>query len=405
MKFSDRVREEKNIPAASPSRDTAGLRFCLLGGFLGAGKTSFLRAFAAWLGEAGFKVGLVANDQAGGLVDALRMQSPNKNDNQTVAEVTGGCFCCRADDLVARLKEMAVEAKPDVIVAEPVGSCTDLVATVLRPLEQHYGMGFSFAPYVVLVDAKRLAGRYGISKKTGAASVFHSDVEYIFDKQLEEADVLVLNKIDLLTKKERHALQEKLGKNYPQKPVFEISVKQSEGLETVFTLMLRAVRTEGGSMVVDYERYAMGEAMLGWMNAELSVHAISETVDGNALLLNLAREIQRDLQLLQVPIAHLKLSLEECKVERKGGAWNLVTGGDAGVVQIASNGERAALSQVLPNSILLGKMLVNVRAEGSANAIRSVVQERISNLKGARAVWREEAAFQPGRPVPVHRIA
>jgi signal recognition particle GTPase len=48
------------------SPDTARLRFCLLGGFLGAGKTSLLREFAKWLDERGLRVGLVANDQAGG---------------------------------------------------------------------------------------------------------------------------------------------------------------------------------------------------------------------------------------------------------------------------------------------------------------------------------------------------
>ncbi len=407
MKNSARVHKAKFHPAVSPSRETAGLRFCLLGGFLGAGKTSFLRAYAAWLGEAGLKVGLVANDQAGGLVDALRLQPTNAAAaaNLTVAEVTGGCFCCKADDLVERLKEMAAAARPDVIVAEPVGSCTDLVATVIRPLEQHYGMGFSFAPYVVLVDAKRLADRYGVLKMPARASVFNADVEYIYDKQLEEAEVLVLNKMDLLTKPQRKALLERVAEIHPRKPVLEISVKTGAGLEAVFNLMLRAVRTNGASMEVDYERYAVGEAMLGWMNAELSIHAIAEQVDGNALLVTLAREIESELRAANIPIAHLKLSLEERKAERKAGQWSLAVSGNAGVVQIASNGEKAALSQSLPTPILLGTMLVNVRAEGSAAVIRGVVQERIGNLKGARAIWREEAAFQPGRPVPVHRIA
>ena len=45
-------------------------------------------------------------------------------------EVAGGCFCCRFPDLLAAIRELQATAAPEFILAEPVGSCTDLAATV-----------------------------------------------------------------------------------------------------------------------------------------------------------------------------------------------------------------------------------------------------------------------------------
>jgi G3E family GTPase len=245
MKSSVSLKSLSKQPTVPSPAVTAGLRFCLLGGFLGAGKTSFLRAYADWLGKRGLKVGLVANDQAGGLVDGQRFQT---SASAAVAEVTVGCFCCKADALVNTLKTMASAERPDVILAEPVGSCADLVATVVRPLQRVYGLGFSMPPYVALVDGRRLCG----AKITTAGVVFHADVDYIFWKQLEEADVIVVNKVDLLTKAEREKSLELLRERLPGKALMAVSVMTGEGLEPVFTLMQRAERTDG--LTVEMEK-------------------------------------------------------------------------------------------------------------------------------------------------------
>src|SRR5437867_8418141 len=82
----------------------------------------------------------------------------------------------------------------DVFIAEPVGSCTDLVATVTYPLRRIYGDNFFIASLSVLVDPIRAARIFGLE----AGSKFSDKVLYIYRKQLEEADLIVVNKIDLL---------------------------------------------------------------------------------------------------------------------------------------------------------------------------------------------------------------
>ena len=82
-----------------------------------------------------------------------------------------------------------------MFLAEPVGSCTDLRATVQYPLRRIYGDNYRVAPLSVLVDPIRAARMLGLESGQG----FSPKVHYIYDKQLEEADVIVINKTDLLS--------------------------------------------------------------------------------------------------------------------------------------------------------------------------------------------------------------
>ena len=129
----------------------AKARYVMVGGFLGAGKTTSILRLADWLTARGLRVGLVTNDQGGGLVDTALAAAHR----MPVEEIVGGCFCCRFTSLVEAAESLVRETAPDVLIAEPVGSCTDLVATVTLPLEQIYGDRFTVAPMSVVVDPLR----------------------------------------------------------------------------------------------------------------------------------------------------------------------------------------------------------------------------------------------------------
>src|SRR5438067_5031172 len=122
------------------------LRFIMVGGFLGAGKTTAMARLARFYMGRGQRVGLVTNDQAQDLVDTHLL----REQGFLVAEVAGACFCCKFNELLDKVGELEGRERPDVILAEPVGSCTDLVATVVQPLKDLYGARFSIAPYCVL---------------------------------------------------------------------------------------------------------------------------------------------------------------------------------------------------------------------------------------------------------------
>src|SRR5687768_9214468 len=118
-------------------------RVVILGGYLGAGKTTTLLRLARRLGSSGRKVGIITNDQGHDLVDTVIYRASGFE----TKDVRGGCFCCRLDDFIEQAQALEVDHQPDFLLAEPVGSCTDLVATVLRPLEHDARFRFTLAPF------------------------------------------------------------------------------------------------------------------------------------------------------------------------------------------------------------------------------------------------------------------
>src|ERR1700676_4487841 len=166
------------------------IRFIMVGGFLGAGKTTTIGRLARHYMNEGKRVGIVTNDQAQDLVDTHSL----REQGFPVEEVAGACFCCKFDDLLNKVGSLETSQHPDVILAEPVGSCTDLVATVVQPLKDLYGARFSVAPYPVLFKPS-----HGLKiLRNESAGGLSPKAAYIFKKQLEEADAILVNRIDEL---------------------------------------------------------------------------------------------------------------------------------------------------------------------------------------------------------------
>ena len=234
-------------------------RYVMIGGFLGAGKTTAVDRLARMLADRGLVVGLITNDQSTGLVDTALLRSHGFE----VEEIAGRCFCCRFDSLQEAAGRLSAATRPDVFLAEPVGSCTDLVATVSYPLRRIYGDRFVVAPLSVVVDPKRAARILGLVQGRS----FSDKVVYVYRKQLEEADLIVVNKCDAIEPKLQESLVAALCIEFPRAEVVCASAKEGDGLEP---WLQRLLSTEGAfapTMTVDYDTYAEGEARLGWLNA------------------------------------------------------------------------------------------------------------------------------------------
>src|SRR6185436_3136688 len=176
---------------------------------------------------------------------------------------------------------------PDVFIAEPVGSCTDLVATVTYPLRRMYGNNFSIAPLSVLVDPVRAMRVLGLEQ----GGKFSEKVLYIYRKQLEEADLIVINKSDLLDAARLKVLHEALEKEFPKAEALEVSARTGAGLDAWFDCVAASDQAGGDAMQVDYEVYAEGEALLGWLNCTVQLSA-QKAFDGNVVLQQLASDLQ-----------------------------------------------------------------------------------------------------------------
>src|ERR1044071_1087120 len=182
-------------------------RYIMIGGFLGAGKTTAVGKLARKLTDEGLRVGLITNDQGRNLVDTTMLRSQGF----ATEEIPGGCFCCRFNSLVDAAQKLTASTRPDVFIAEPVGSCTDLAATVTYPLRRMYQDNFTVAPISVLVDPVRAQRVFGLAE----GGSFSEKVLYIYQKQIEEADIVVISKSDLLDAAPLKALRQAIISKYP----------------------------------------------------------------------------------------------------------------------------------------------------------------------------------------------
>ncbi len=363
-------------------------RYVMIGGFLGAGKTTAIDHFARDLTERGLRVGLITNDQSAGLVDTALLRSHGF----AVEEIAGGCFCCRFDSLQEAADQLSRQARPEVFLAEPVGSCTDLRATVSYPLRRIYGERFRIAPLSVLIDPSRAARILGLTEGRS----FSPKVIYVYRKQLEEADFIVVNKCDELTDELRDKLVHELNEQFPRAAVFCVSAKNGTGLAPWFERVLEKEGEVRPTMELDYDLYAEGEAQLGWLNATLDVSA-EEPFDGNALLLRLAEGLRTSIAGDGGEIAHLKMTLDS------GGPI-----GQLSVVSVVSNDSEPDLRESILDQVPGGSLILNLRAEMPPETLSVLVTDALAAENrlgyGVTLTRVHEEQLRPARPTPTHRI-
>lgn len=359
--------------------------YLMVGGFLGAGKTTALVRAGEYLQSRGLRVGLIMNDQSNALVDTAIARSRNL----PVEEIAGGCFCCRFNSLVDAAARLERDAAPDVLLAEPVGSCTDLAATVTLPLRHLYGDRYGVAPLSVLVDPDRALRVLGIE----AGRSFSPKVQYVYRKQLEEAEVLAINKIDAVDPARISTLRDALRRDYPAARLVELSARTGDGLAAWIDGLMDH---EGAGHVldIDYDDYAEGEALLGWLNCTASVDG--QGADGDQLIAAVAARIHRDLASEGAEIAHLKLTL----TPREGGG--------IAVVNAVTTDRGPEMAFRLDGPVDRAEITVNLRAEVDPARLERAVRDAVeaeSRALGAAIRITHLEQFRPSRPVPTHRFA
>ena len=376
-----------NTPDAGP-RTTNKAHYIMIGGFLGAGKTTSAVRLAQHLTDQGLKVGLITNDQGSELVDTAMLRSRGF----ATEEIPGGCFCCRFNSLVDAAHKLTVSTRPDMFIAEPVGSCTDLVATVGYPLRRIYGDNFSIAPLSVLVDPIRALRVFGLE----SGGQLSEKVLYIYRKQLEEADIIAVNKRDLLDATRQRTLRDKLTLEFPRAEIVEVSARQGAGLDAWFNRVTAAEQIARAAMEVDYALYAEGEALLGWLNCTAQLED-RRPFDANAVLKRLASRIQAHLQREGAELAHLKMTFSS--EESLGGI---------AVINLVRNDYVPEVSLALEEPVHSGELVVNLRAEAEPEVLRDCVRSAVSGLAehfgGLDARLEHLEHFRPGKPQPTHRL-
>jgi Ni2+-binding GTPase involved in maturation of urease and hydrogenase len=347
----------------------------LVGGFLGSGKTTAIIQAARVLMQAGQRVGVITNDQGKYLVDTAFVRLA---DIPTV-EVTGGCFCCNYADLDSSLETLIATARPDVIFAESVGSCADLVATVVKPLLSLGQPQTLAAPTSFSVFAD---GRLLLRHLRGEPLPFSDDVVYIYEKQLEEAGLVVVNKADLLSPAAQAEVLQRLGARWPGKNALSQSSLTAEGVAP-WLGMLQAGQglLPRVSLEIDYARYGHGEAQLAWLDEEA---ALPDAAAARAAI----TAALAALKARGAGVGHLKFLLHAGDFETK--------------ISFPTLDEPGWEAQIPDGLSGPARLLVNARVEMPAEELRALFA---GVLGAAGAEETGVSYFHPKEPKPTWRMS
>lgn len=355
-------------------------KLILVGGFLGSGKTTLLKQAARRLADRGRNVGLIVNDQAPGLVDTAILSGCAC----CVKEVAGSCFCCDFHAFEAACQSL-IELGAEIILAEPVGSCTDLAATILQPLKERRP-DIDVAPFTVLVSPDHVREALGESE-----SKLHVNALYILRLQMAESDRLLLNKIDLLEAAEQAELIRLLRDAFPHRAVDEVSAQTGGGVHEWLDQVLAGGEAGAHVVDVDYDRYAEGEAALGWLNAVIHLESTETDADFLPPAIELMSTLHRILSKSESAVGHVKIVVEAGGEQRTANLTN-VKGEVLVPDQTPLRGTEATL-------------ILNARVQAAAEFLESIVREIIARLSGPemRASTTEFRCLTPGRPQPTYR--
>ena len=349
----------------------------LVGGFLGAGKTTLLLSAARLLAARGLKVGIVTNDQGSDLVDTALFGQ----EKLVVTEVAGGCFCCRFPDLLKGLLALQQTVEPDVILAEPVGSCTDLLATVVRPLRQKVGDKLRIAPLTILLDPTRNHRR------------FAAEVDYLFQRQLAEADVVVVTKQDLHPAATAAESARSLALRHGADRVYAVSATTGTGVAAWLDFVMSTEGTAQRRLDIDYERYAAGEEALGWLNVD-GIVTSHRTFSPHNWIRYLLQMLDSSLHPHGAEIAHVKVMAHSGDTVLK-----------ASMTQSCGQIHWDLLPADRQTTHL--EFLLNARVQAPPAALESVVRSTLAELSPFPDFEIDFArfdCFRPSAPRPTYRM-
>jgi G3E family GTPase len=352
-------------------------RIAIIGGFLGSGKTTLITNLASSLMKSGRKIAIIMNDQGTDLVDSQY----SCNHGLDTCDVEGGCFCCRFPDFMHDAKGLIKKVNPDIIIAEPVGSCTDLLATVIGPLKVVYADAFTVAPLIIVLDASRALSE-GLSPDSLRG--------YLRHHQIEEAEYVVLSKVDLVLKKEVRRITAAIKEVNKEAKVIPYSSVTGEGFERVVGIVDSKRTSDRSPKDIDYDTYAKAEAELGWYNGRVELKSVSK-FDAYDLITRILRRISSEYS--SVEIAHAKLMLVS----------------DTNAVKMSQVGPTISVDGVKGSRNAEGDVTIYVNArivsspDKLRDSVRRAVKDVLMDMGLSPKVFKDDC-FSPSAPNPYYRI-
>lgn len=188
------------------------MNLIIFGGFLGSGKTSVILSFARYLVELEkptqeSRLVIIENEIGETGIDNKVLQSGGFS----VRELFAGCICCTlSSDLTVTLNELAETLNPKWVILESTGLAYP--GKIMDTVKQ-YGKGIDSIRIITLVDAERWNEILEI-------------LPILAEKQVGEADIVLINKIDLVSEEELAQITQSVIALNPRAEIKRISANK-----------------------------------------------------------------------------------------------------------------------------------------------------------------------------------
>ena len=271
-------------------------KFAVFSGFLGSGKTTTMMALTRYTTAHHAKAAMISNDLGTGVTLAddrlARLSGVN------ASQITDECICFCHDVLTERLNAY-FDSGCELVVSDIPGFGVGALEHVYHGLNKEYPDQFELGPFTVLVEPRNAE-----LLRNGQCE----DMAYILHAQLMEADLIVLNKCDLLEAEETAALRGWLAAHYPQAKVISISAATGEGLEELSQALING-RASMRRPDINYEDAGLQSAMdqLTEYYLEYVAQVCCNDFDGTDYLSDIAHIVQTELKSQGYEIPHMKL--------------------------------------------------------------------------------------------------
>lgn len=207
----------------------------LLTGYLGSGKTTLINHILT--NQEQYKIAVIVNDIGEVNIDASLIEQGGvvqKKDDSLVA-LTNGCICCNLKmDLVEQITDIIRQDRFDYIIIEASGICEPIpiaqTITMMPELFQDYSNQdiCRLDAVVTVVDALRLRDEFGCGDNLKKEDIDDEDIEKLLIEQLEFCNIIILNKVDEVTKEELKEVKAVIRSIQPKARIIETNYSKVE---------------------------------------------------------------------------------------------------------------------------------------------------------------------------------